>query len=63
MNLIKNKLKNDVEQYYVSVSLLITTSKGKEMAKRIFSNLIKNDPNHPILKIKVKNADSSRTKG
>lgn len=48
------KKKKEIEGFYVSVSYLIITSGGKEMAKRIFSNMVKEDPNHPIKNLKVR---------
>jgi len=49
-----NKKEKEVEGFYVSVSYLVFTSGGKEMAKRIFSNMVKADPHHPIRNLKVR---------
>lgn len=43
-----------VNQYIISISLRVNTSGGKLMAKRIFSNMIKSDPYHPIQGLKVR---------
>ena len=51
---MKKKIKKENEEFYVSISYHIITSGGKEMAKRIFSNMIKSDPNHPIRNLKVR---------
>ena len=50
------KKKKEMEEFYVSISYHIITSGGKEMAKRIFSNMIKADPQHPIKNLKVRKA-------
>lgn len=49
-----NKGFKDVEMYQVSVSYVITTSGGKDMAKKIFSNIVKSDPNHPLVNVKTR---------
>ena len=51
---MKKKIKKEIEGFYVSLSYLIFTSGGKEMAKRIFSNMIKADLQHPIKNLKVR---------
>ena len=40
--------------YRVTLSLPITTSGGAKTAERIFTNLVKGDPNRPLLHLRTK---------
>ena len=43
-----------MQEYEVSLTLKVHTSEGEDMAKRIFSNMVKGDPNQPLRFLKVR---------
>lgn len=52
-NTVGFPITSNVKTYEVSLTLNVTTSGGEISARRIFSNIVKSDPNHPFLNLKV----------
>lgn len=48
------------KEYNVTLTLKITTSGGEDMAKRIFSNLVKSDSEHPLRNLTVTSVEHGK---